>query len=185
MVGTSLVFAALGFFAGRAGQSPTPAAAVAAGPTSSGITDISQMTPRERADRLFERIMTEHERNNTDQATFFRSMALDAYQMLGQLDADALYHVGLIHSVTGTPDLALAYADSLERGAPRHLFGPMLRQGIYMARGDSAGSRRAYRAFLERYDAERAANRPEYDLHDRAILTFRSEAQASESGRAN
>src|SRR5688572_30100231 len=37
--------------------------------------DISQLTPRERADRLFDRVMRLHERGRTDSVQFFAQMA--------------------------------------------------------------------------------------------------------------
>src|ERR1700704_179786 len=61
--------------------------------------DISAMSPRERADRLFNRVMTAVERGDTAEVKFFTPMALQSYKMLGQLDADARYHLGLIQFI--------------------------------------------------------------------------------------
>ncbi|HET6702379.1 MAG TPA: zinc ribbon domain-containing protein, partial [Gemmatimonadaceae bacterium] len=49
--------------------------------------DLSTMTPRERADRLFNRVMSYHERGVTDRVAFFADMGIRAYEMLPSLDA--------------------------------------------------------------------------------------------------
>ncbi len=181
----SVVFAALGFFAGRvnapeAGSVATPTGA----PTgTAGTTDLSTMTPREQADRLFDRTMREHEAGSADQVAFFAPMALQTYEMLGPLDNDARYHVGLINAITGETEAALAQADSLENETAGHLFAPMLRTGVYQALGQNADVQRSYATFLENYDTEMARGRPEYQMHSSAVSNFLEEARnATDSG---
>ncbi len=140
------------------------------------------MTPREQADRLFDRIMREHEAGNADQVTFFTPMAIQAYESLGSLDADARYHIGLIQAITGDDGGALAQADSLEAETTGHLFAYMLRAGAYQAQGEDAAVNDTYRSFLEQYDAEMAAERPEYNAHARTIAAFLEEARATVGG---
>ena len=73
----------------------------AAGPVggSGGMPDLASMSPREAADRLFDRAMRESETGNKERASFFANMALQAYGRVPQadLDLDALFHVGLLH----------------------------------------------------------------------------------------
>src|SRR2546422_948795 len=57
--------------------------------------DISQMSPDERANRLFNRVMILAEAGKNDSVRFFLPMALGAYSQLPTLDADARYGVGL------------------------------------------------------------------------------------------
>ncbi len=177
-----LVLAAL-----RGPGSAPAAAAPGAGapgalPTGSAPVDLASLTPRERADRLYDRIMRAHEQGDTSQIRMFKPMALQAYDMLGELDNDARYHVGLLHTVTGDPQAALAQADSMDAG---NLMGAMLRQRAAIALGDEGASRGAYTAFLANYDREIAANRPEYEAHRSLIDSFLAEARRVAGGEGS
>ena len=168
------------FTSGR--EAPPPAAPQQAAPFASGAAggqapDISNMTPRQQADRLFERIVMAHERGDTGEVRFFRPMALQAYERLAPLDHDARYHVGLIHTLTGNPNAALAQADSITADEPGHLLAAMLRQRAAIALGDAAGGRMAYREFLANYESEIAASRPEYEMHEPVLTAFHAEAE--------
>ncbi len=159
----------------RRDQPTGPVAPFATSGFAQPAPDISQMTPREQADRLFERIMAASERGDMNEVNFFRSMALDAYALLPELDEDARYHIGLINSVTGNYAGALAQADSIERSAPTHLFAAVLRGEVARAQANQAALRAAQEAFTQRYQAEIASGRPEYDLHSMALDRFRAE----------
>src|SRR2546426_8481093 len=125
--------------------------------------DISQMSPEERATRLYNRVMMLHTQGKADSAAFFLPMALQAYTMLPALDVDARYHIGVLDLTGGNAAAALAQADTIRRTVPTHLFGYMLRaRGLELER-DTAGARRAYRDFLKHEAAERKRRRPEYD----------------------
>ena len=52
--------------------------------------DISQLTPEQRAERLYDRIMTEHEAGREDAVRSFLPMARAAYEMIGTLNLDQL-----------------------------------------------------------------------------------------------
>lgn len=148
-------------------------------PAAAGPTDLSQLTPRERADRLFNRVMTAAEQGDTSDASFFAPMTVQAYEMLGTLDNDALYHVGLVKSVTGDLEGVLEYADSLESNVPNHLFAAALRIRAAQLSGDSATAMAQYRTFLENYDAELAAGRREYGEHSRMLTNLQADAQVA------
>ncbi len=164
-------------------QPPAPqASGPAQAPAGGGMVDLNQMSPREAADRLFDRIMSAHEQGNESQVSFFLPMAIQSYQMLGQKDADAHYHLGLIHTVAGQADAALLQADSLELVAPNHLFVSMLKAAVSQSTGDSATLEQAYRDFTQRYDAEIATGKPEYGAHQNAIESFRAEASGAVGG---
>jgi hypothetical protein len=141
--------------------------------------DLSSMTPREAADRLFNRIMAASERGNTAEAAQFTPMALAAYQRLGTLDDDAHYHVGLIDLTANDMKSARRQLDAIRQSNPKHLLGIMLAYHIAERTGDKAGETRAYKAFLAAYDAEVAAGRPEYQHHWGNIERFRAAAQES------
>lgn len=139
-------------------------------------TDLSQLTPEEAADRLFNRIMQAHESGDTAQVRFFAPMALQAYANLPSLDTDARLHIGLIQLAAGDPSGALAQADTIQRAARTHLFGWYLRARAAEAQGNTAGAREAFRGFLDNYTAERAKNLSEYQQH--AQVLSETEAQA-------
>jgi len=140
------------------------------------------MTPRQAADRLFNRIMTAAERGDTEEALRFVPMALQAYDLLGTLDNDARYHVALIHMTAGDVQSARAQIDSIRQSAPNHLLAIMVERDIAERSGDQDGVTRAYKSFLAAYDAEIAAARPEYQDHWSGIERFRKAAEASVAG---
>ncbi len=162
--------------AGRGGASPSMPGA---GPGGAATTDLSQMSPREQADRLFDRVMRAQEGGNASEVSFFGPMAVQAYAMLGKLDADARYHVGLLDAATGNEAGAAAQADSLEKESPRHLFAPLIRWEVANRRNDTAAMRRAYRQFLDNYDKEIASGKSEYDAHRTRLEGFREEARGA------
>ncbi|HTE65956.1 MAG TPA: hypothetical protein VK736_06830 [Candidatus Binatia bacterium] len=137
--------------------------------------DISQMSPEERANRLFNRIMILDEAGKTDSVKFFLPMALGAYSQLPALDVDARYHIGLIQLAGGEPAGAVAQADTILRTVPNHLFAFVLRAHAYRDLGNRQAQRRAYADFLRNEAAELARNRPEYAEH-KELTAFRAEA---------
>ena len=112
--------AVIAFQAGRSSPPPAgpPAAGAPAGGAGGGMPDLASMGPREQADRLFNRVMTAHEQGDQGSVDLFKPMALQAYGMLGTLDPDAHYHVGVMQVVTGEVDDARARADSIEAQVP-------------------------------------------------------------------
>jgi len=134
------------------------------------------LRPLQEADQFFDRAMRAYEGGDSAQAMFAGRMALEAYATLNELDADARFHVGLLHQITGEYDAMLAQADSIELTNPNHLFSVMLRHRVAVARGDYEGAQDAYRQFLARYDSEMAQKRPEYQLHRNLIERFWAEA---------
>jgi len=145
--------------------------------------DISQMSPEERATRLYNRVMMLHTQGKADSAEFFLPMALQAYAMLPALDVDARYHIGVLDLTGGNAAGAVAQADTIRRAVPTHLFGFMLRaRGLELER-DTAGARRAYRAFLKHEAAERTRQRPEYGEHAENLDAFHQQATTATAGK--
>ena len=149
-----------------------------AGPVGIRAPDISQLSPEERATRLFNRVMTLAENGKTDSVQFFLPMALGAYGQLPSLDADARYHVGHLQLLGGDVPGALAQADTIQRAVPTHLFASVLRARAYVEQGNTALARRAYAEFLRNEAAELARNRPEYaaDAHGPELKAFHATA---------
>lgn len=141
--------------------------------------DISQMTPRERFDRLFNRIMQAAQQNDTAQVERFSPMALGAYGQLDSIDTDARYHAAVLRLQLGDFPGALALADTIEAKDPGHLFGYLIRGTAAGYNGDSPALQRAGRDFLAHYNAEMKAGRPEYQEHEPAIGEFKRQAEAA------
>ena len=145
--------------------------------------DLASMSPREAADRLFNRVMVASESGNTGEALKFAPMALQAYDSLGTLDNDARYHVALIHMTAGDIKSARMQLDKLRQSVPNHLIGFMLEHQIAERNGNKDSAARAYKDFLAAYDAEIAKGRAEYQDHRSSIDRFREAAKASMAGK--
>ena len=144
--------------------------------------DISQMSPEERATRLYNRVLTLHSEGKADSAGFFLPMALQAYAMLPALDVDARYHIGVLDLTGGDETGALAQADSINHAVPNHLFASMLRARPLELRRDAPGARQAYDNFLRHEAAERARKRPEYAEHETNLDAFHEQAIRATAG---
>lgn len=154
-----------------------PAAPFASSEGGGRPPDISQMSPEERANRLFNRVMMLAEAGKQDSVQFFMPMALASYSQLPALDADARYHMGLLQLAGGDVAAALAQADTIQRSVPNHLFIFVLRAHAYQAQGNAALEQRAYADFLRHEQTELALKRPEYDDHRESLTNFHTEAQ--------
>jgi hypothetical protein len=135
------------------------AGAMARGP------DLSTMSPRERADRLFNRVMSYHERGVTDSMQFFAEMGIRAYEMLPSLDADARYDMGRIAEVAGNAALARAQSDTILRESPTHLLGLTLGARAARLAKDDRTARAYDRRLVAAEPAERRKDLIEYQRH--------------------
>ena len=99
-------------------------------------TDISNMTPRDAADRLFNRVMTAAESGDSQQVQFFGPMTVQAYANVQPLDADGHMHVGSIQLLLGNAAAARAEADTIARTSRTHLFASLLRARAAEQSGD-------------------------------------------------
>jgi len=146
--------------------------------------DISQMSPEERAGRLYDRVVALAERGQDDSVAFFLPMALGAYAQLPALALDARYDIGSLllagHDAAG----ALAQADTILRAVPTHLYGFMLRAQAFELRRDARRARQAYASFLRHEPAERARQRAEYAEHDGMLDAFHQQAVRQAGARS-
>lgn len=162
---------------------PEPIATGPAGPPGNASSvDISSMTPRERADRLFNRVMQSVSTGDSAQARAFMPMALAAYEQVPDLDLDGRYHDAVLHLLDGDPESARAQADSILAAEPTHLFGLFTAAQAEQALGREAAARKLYQEFLENYDAEIARGLPEYRDHTRVLPINRAEAERVTGG---
>ncbi len=153
------------------------AAGAGAGAEAESPPDISNMSPRERFDRLYNRIMKAAESGNEAEVTRFTPMALMAYQQLDTVDADARFHAALLKLHTGDVPGARALGDTVLQKNPGHLFGYIILGTVARWSKDDAELKREYAAFLKHYDAEVKSDRPEYKDHARSLADFKKAAE--------
>jgi Double zinc ribbon len=152
-------------------------------PAGGAPPDISRMTPRERFDRLFNRIMQAADQGDSTTVLRFTPMALGAYAQLDSTDADARYHAAVLRMQVGDMAGALALADTILARNPGHLFAYVIRGAVASIQHDTARRRQAARDFLAHFPAESAAGRVEYQEHQPTIDEFRRAADSAAAGR--
>ena len=165
----------------RFSRSPRPDAATAAATPLGGqprAPDISSLTPLERAERLYDRIMATVERGQVDSARFFLPMAVQSYQALAPLTIDQRYDLGRLGEATGDGALAAAQADTILRQQPQHLLGLVLSFRAARLRGDDASARRTLSQLARIAEQERRRQLPEYLLRQADIDSALAAARA-------
>ncbi|MFQ5551360.1 MAG: hypothetical protein ACE5FJ_09005 [Gemmatimonadales bacterium] len=140
-------------------QHPVPVAA----------TDLSQMTPQQQVDRLFQRVMNAKEAGDTMELNFFQPMAVAAYGMFEELDADARYHLGLLHLAVSNYDSAEAEVVRIRQSSPTHLYADALEIALAELTGDRTRYDRALMDFAVHFQSEIDSSPAEYTDH-RGIL---------------
>jgi len=156
----------------RFGRTPQPASAPdqSAAPfagASSGARppDISNFTPEDAAARLYDHVMSAHERGLTDTVAFFSPMAIQAYEMIGRLNLDQRYDLGRLGAVSGDQDLARAQADTILSRNPSHLLGLILAANAAHMRKDVPAEQGFYDKLKASATSEQAKQLPEYQEH--------------------
>lgn len=156
-------------------QMPAPPMFPKTGAAPGQPPDLSTMTPRQAADRLFNRIMMASEQGNKAQAMRFVPMAVQAYGMAGAVDADAHYHLGLIHLVAGDIEKMREQIGMIRQRAPSHLLAFILDYTLADRSGNKAAAAAAVAGFTAAYDMEIKTARQEYADHRKTIERFRAE----------
>jgi hypothetical protein len=141
--------------------------------------DISQMSPRERFDRLYSRIMAAGAGQDSATVVNFTPMALGAYSQLDSFDDGARYRAALIRIQTGDFVGAQALADTILAQTPAHLLGLVIRGSVANFVGDEEALGVVYQDFLSNYDEELNSGRPEYISEQGMIDSFRQAALAA------
>jgi hypothetical protein len=155
---------------------PVPTTAPAA--TGPAAVDLNSMTPRQAADRLYERVMLAASAGDSATAVQFLPMAIQAYDRARPLDSDGLFHLSSLQRTAG--DLAAATATAAQGLADddTHLLLLYAAGQAAAEAGDAEAARGHYQRILDVYDAEMASGNPDYDVHDRMMGTVRSDAVA-------
>jgi hypothetical protein len=141
--------------------------------------DISSLSPQERADRLYNRVMLLASQGKVDSVLFFAPMALTAYQMLAPLNADQRYDMGRIGEVAGAIPLAKAQADTILRENPNHLLGLILEARLATLAGDSTRLHSYERRLINAEKTEANRKRDEYVRHQDDIANALQQARKS------
>ncbi len=162
----------------RPGRSATPPP-VAAGPaTGAASVDLSSMTPREAADRLFNRVMTAVAADDSTEVVSFLPMAIRALELAEPLDTDGKFHLVLLRLTGQFNEEALEGAEEILAEQPNHLLGLAMAGDASLALGDSASARAYYRRWLDSYESETAKNLPEYQEHGPMFPEMQAKAEA-------
>lgn len=161
------------------GGGPIPAVAPLGG--TSRPPDISAMSPRDRADRLYDRVMRLDAEGKRDSVRVFAPMAIQAYQLLPapDLDLDARYDMGRVAEVAGDLSVARAQADTILRASPTHLLGLLLASSVADRDGNQQRAREMRQRLVAAADPERQKALPEYERHGREIDRAVESARAS------
>jgi hypothetical protein len=146
-------------------SAPPPAPVATTAPGGGRAPDISQLSPQERADRLFDRVMTLVAAGKSDSVTFFAPMAIQSFEALAPLTAHHRYDLGLLGVVSGDGPLALAHADTILREQPNHLLGLILAMRAAGLQGDVAARERFATRLRSALPSERAKRLQEYEDH--------------------
>lgn len=158
-------------FRGAVKDAVPPPITAPGSPTAMGAPDISSMSPEERANRLFNRVMEYSSRGQADSAAFFAPMAIAAIEALVPPTAHSRYDLGLVALVAGDNAKAAAQSDSILAARPTHLLGLSLAARVADARGDAATASAARQKLLASEQSEKAAGLQEYEDHAADLTT--------------
>lgn len=131
--------------------------------------EIASMSPEEKADRLFNRIMMYASEGKRDSAAIFAPMAFQTYEMIGTLDVHQHFDLGLVAVAVGDATRATSEANAILKKNPNDLLGLTLAiRGAELAKNNTA--RAGFEARLIAAEpAERKTTRQEYVDHGNDI----------------
>jgi hypothetical protein len=128
--------------------------------------DISQMTPNERANRLYQRVMTAAERNMMDSAVFLAArMGIPAHEMLEKPNNDERYHMAKLAEIVNDTTIARAQADTILQTEPKSLLGLMMASRAALMNGNNAKAKKYDKDLLAALESELATDKLEYQQH--------------------
>ena len=175
LLGLVLVIAYPVYGPGRRAAPPPVAAGPVAGPA--GV-DLSSMTPREAADRLFNRVMTAVSANDATEVTSFMPMAIRAFELAEPLDTDGKFHLVLLRLTGQFNTEALEGAEEILSEQPNHLLGLAMAGDASLALGDSVSARAFYARWLDSFESETGKDLLEYRDHAPMFPEMQLKAEA-------
>lgn len=139
--------------------------------------DIANMSPNERANRLYGRIMAFVQAGKADSAAFFAPMAIAAHEMLESPSIDERYHLGQVNEMIGNAAVAAAQADTILKAEPTNLLGLMLATHAAQLANKAVDVKAFNKRFLDALEPELAKKKDEYDMHKAEIDRTATEAR--------
>ncbi|NJD18931.1 MAG: hypothetical protein FIA95_06565 [Gemmatimonadetes bacterium] len=115
---------------------------------------------------------------DTAGALGFQPMAVQAFEMVGALDLDGMFHLALLQQLTD-PAAALATAKRMLESEPDHVLGLGMAGEASSAMGDQEAARGYFEHLLRVYDVQFARSLVEYDAHRNLMTQFKATAEAS------
>ncbi|HEY0928592.1 MAG TPA: zinc-ribbon domain-containing protein [Gemmatimonas sp.] len=135
--------------------------------------NIGDLSPSERANRLYQRMMTYVQDGKVDSVAFFAPMAMASHEMLESPTADERYHHGRIAEVTGNAAVTRAQADTILKASPDDLLGLLLAARGARMDNDTKAAAGFDKRLLDALQVQLASERPDYQMHrgeiDRAV----------------
>ncbi len=138
--------------------------------------DLSQMTPRQTADQLFNRVMTSSEAGDTLVVRQFVPMALEAYESARPLDMDGLLHLAMLQRTGGMFDASLSTSLEILEAEPNHILGLKTAGEAAVALGREDEAAGFYQRILDNHDTEVGRPLPEYQIHSNLVSGARTAA---------
>jgi tetratricopeptide (TPR) repeat protein len=158
-------------------RDPLPAPSVAQAAATAPPIDLSQLSPRELADALFNHVMTASDQGQEQITAQFLPMALEAYESAAPLDLDGLFHLTLLQRTGGLFEESLATALDVLAAEPRHILGLDAAARAMAALGRTDEAVGYYESLVQNYDAELQRALPEYAGHGRYLAVANQEAR--------
>ena len=157
---------------------PTAGTSSAAGAAGTGTPpDISQMSPIEAADRLFNRVMTSVSAGDSTAAQQFLPMAIAAYNRARPLNLDGLFHLSMLNRTAGNLEAALDNAIEIVEADPNHLLGLAAAAEAAIELGELDEAETHYRQLLTVYDEESQRPLDEYQMHSTIVDVLKQDAE--------
>jgi tetratricopeptide (TPR) repeat protein len=140
------------------------------------------MTPRQAADRLFDRVMRAASAGDSAQALQFLPMAIQAYERAQPLDLDGAFHLSTLQRTGMNQQSALTTAQAALEQDQNHLL--LLHAAAEAARelGETALAGEYYQRILDLYDSEANLQKPAYVAHENMMESIRTNAAAQVGG---
>ena len=139
--------------------------------------NIANMSPSERASRLYARVMEYAESGKVDSVARFAPMVMAAHHMLEHPTPDERYHYGRVAEVVGTGAIVTAQADTILREQPTSLLGLLLAARAARLNKNEAAARGFDKRLLGALEAELATKNADYMNHRAEIDLAVAEAR--------
>lgn len=144
--------------------------------------DLSNMTPRQAADQLFDRVMQTAANGDSASVTFFVPMAIQAYQNAEPLDADGIFHMSTLQRTGGMFAEAVATADRGLETVPDHLLILYAKGEAQMELADPTAAAETFQHLLDVWSTERNSGNLDYQAHSNMLPDIQLRAQEVVNG---